>query len=41
MFEFILGVVVGAAFSPVWISLWNMVKPQVMALFPKKDEEGK
>lgn len=41
MFEFVIGVVVGAAFSPFWISMWNALKPKVMALFPSKDQEGK
>jgi hypothetical protein len=26
MFEFVLGVVVGAAFSPFWIGLWEKAK---------------
>ena len=26
MFEFIAGVVVGAAFAPVWIAVWNKIK---------------
>lgn len=26
MFEFIIGVVIGAAFSPFWMSLWEKAK---------------
>ena len=26
MFEFVAGLVVGAAFAPVWIAIWNEIK---------------
>jgi hypothetical protein len=26
MFDFVLGVVVGAAFAPFWMKMWDMVK---------------
>ena len=30
MFEFVLGVVVGAAFAPFWMKVWTFVKETEM-----------
>jgi hypothetical protein len=38
MFEFVIGVVVGAAFAPMWMKLFNMAKAQYVALTTKTDE---
>jgi hypothetical protein len=37
--EFVAGIVVGAAFSPFWMMVWNAVKPRLMSLLSKKTEE--
>lgn len=34
MFEFALGVAVGAAFAPFWMMVWGMIKDKVAALKP-------
>lgn len=37
MFMFILGVVLGAAFAPFWIKLWNMAVAKFKNATEKKD----
>lgn len=38
MIEFILGVAVGAAFAPFWVSVWNTyIKPTVDKVFKKTE----
>ena len=32
----VIGIALGAAFSPFWIMLWTMIKPKVLGLFAKK-----
>jgi len=36
MFEFIGGVAVGAAFSPFWIKVWEVIKVKATELINKK-----
>ncbi len=42
MFEFVLGVVVGAAFAPFWMKVWAFVKEtavykRVLGMFQKPE----
>lgn len=34
MFSFAIGVVVGAAFSPFWMTVYSMIKDKIAALKP-------
>lgn len=35
MLDIVIGIALGAAFSPFWMMLWGMVKTQAVALFEK------
>jgi hypothetical protein len=38
MIDFIIGVVVGAAFAPFWIMLWNLIKKMFTEATSSKDQ---
>ena len=38
MIDFVVGVVLGAAFSPFWMKVWEWIKPKVLGFFSAKDE---
>lgn len=38
MFEFLIGVIVGAVFSPALMVAWTKVKPKLQAAITKKPE---
>lgn len=37
MIDFVLGIVVGAAFSPFWMKVWGWMKDQLKTLNSDKD----
>jgi hypothetical protein len=37
MLNLIIGIAVGAAFSPFWMKLWEIGKAKVIELFKSKD----
>lgn len=39
MIDFIIGVAVGAAFSPFWLQVWGWVKGQFVKLMQKTNKE--
>jgi hypothetical protein len=36
MFNFILGIIIGAAFAPFWIKLWNFAVEKIKTKLLKK-----
>jgi hypothetical protein len=39
MIDFVLGIVVGAAFSPFWLKVWDWVKEQYRSLKASQPKE--
>lgn len=37
--EFLAGIVVGSAFAPFWMKVWEYVKPRVAGFFADKSSD--